>query len=251
LEFDNTLLELTFADGIDRDGYFGLYAKSGKGQTWKDAMTNADNEEGLSLLEHANLNGRFSFGIVPGIDTQFVGGEYAILTFEAIAEGTASFVLNEDTAGTNEFKGIAAEADVVIGGEEEAEEIGFAGYQFGTGAIRFIGYTDSLEYDSIDLVITSETGKVYSNETTKVFTTLKGTVDGETVNVATCDPAVDALAKLDYGYLYGYAIERIPEGEHTFTIVPTAKIGDETVTFAAYTLNVTVASDGTVNVVAG
>ena len=242
LEFDKSLVECTSVLGSYGDEYLGLDKPSGR-VTWVDAI--------FDDVANTNSDGRFSFGVVPGADTQFVESDFATLTFTAIAEGTVTFVLNEDTAGTSEFKGIASEIDVVIGGEEEAEEVGFAGYQFGTGAIRFIGYTDSLEYDSIDLVITSETDKVYSNETTKVFTTLKGTVDDETVNVATCDPAVDALVKLDYGYLYGYAIEGIPAGEHTFTVVPTAKIGEETVTFAAYTLNVTVAENGSINVVAG
>lgn len=240
LEFDKSLVECTSVLGSYGDEYLGLDKPSGR-VTWVDAI--------FDDVANTNSDGRFSFGVVPGADTQFVESDFATLTFTAIAEGTVTFVLNEDTAGASEFKGIAAEADVVI--TAEPAPMGFAGYQFGTGAIRFIGYTDSLEYDSIDLVITSETGKVYSKATQSVYKTLKGTVDGETVNVATCDPAVDALVKLDYGYLYGYAIERIPEGEHTFTIVPTAKIGEETVTFTAYTLNVTVASDGTVNVVAG
>ena len=242
LEFDKSLVECTSVLGSYGDEYLGLDKPSGR-VTWVDAI--------FDDVANTNSDGRFSFGVVPGADTQFVESDFATLTFTAIAEGTVTFVLNEDTAGTSEFKGIASEIDVVIGGEEEAEEVGFAGYQFGTGAIRFIGYTDSLAYDSIDLVITSETDKVYSNETTKVFTTLKGNIGGEVVNVATCDPEVDAPVKLDHGYLYGFAIEGIPAGEHTFTIVPTAKIGEETVTFTAYTLNVTVAENGAVNVVAG
>ncbi len=131
----------------------------------------------------------------------------------------------------------------------QAEPVGFAGYQFGKNAIRFIGYTDSLEYDTIDLVITA-TGseKTYTNATTKVFTTLRGTVDGEVVNVATCNSEVDALMQLDYNHLYGYEIVNIPAGEYTFTIVPTAQKGSQTLAFATAVLNVTVASDGTVSV---
>jgi len=133
----------------------------------------------------------------------------------------------------------------------QAEPVGFAGYQFGKNAIRFIGYTDSLEYDTIDLVITA-TGseKTYTNATTKVFTTLRGTVDGNVVNVATCNSEVDALMQLDYSYLYGYEIVGILAGEYTFTIVPTAKKGSQTLAFAPATLSVTVATDGTVSVVA-
>lgn len=242
LEFDKTLVECTSVLGSYGDEYLGLDKPSGR-VTWVDAI--------FDDVANTNSDGRFSFGVVPGADTQFVESDFATLTFTAIAEGTVTFVLNEDTAGASEFKGIADEIDVVIGGEEEAEEVGFAGYQFGTGVIRFIGYTDSLAYDSIDLVITAETGKVYSHETTTVFTTLKGTVNGEVVNVATCDPETEALVKLDYGYLYGYAIEDIPAGEHTFTIVPTAKIGEEIITFATCTLNVIVAENGAVSVVAG
>ena len=238
LEFDKSLIECTGVLGSYGDEYLGLDKPSGR-VTWVDAI--------FDDVANTNSDGRFSFGVVPGADTKFVESDFATLTFTAIAEGTVTFVLNEDTAGASEFKGIAAEADVVI--TAESAPVGFAGYQLGNGTIRFVGYADSLEYDSIDLVITSETGKVYSNETTKVFTTLKGNIGGEVVNVATCDPEVDAPVKLDHGYLYGYAIEGIPAGEHTFTVVPTAKLGEETVTFTAYTLNVTVAANGAVNVV--
>ena len=247
LEFDNTLLELTFADGIDRDGYFGLYAKSGKGQNWTEAVTNANNEEGLSLLEHANLNGRFSFGIVPGIDTQFVGGEYAILTFEAIAEGTASFVLNEDTAGTNEFKGIAATEEVVIGGAASAP-VGFAGYQTTSYGVRFIGYTDSLEYDSVELKVTVEGGKTYSKSTGTVYKTLTGTVDGEKVNVVTCDPEVDALQVLPYGYLYGFALVDIDAGTYSVTVETIATLDGEVVESTTAPMEISVDGDGVVTV---
>ena len=138
---------------------------------------------------------------------------------------------------------------VTVSGEEEQSPYGFAGYQVGKNAVRFIGYTNSLEYDSIDLAIyVEEVSKSFSKETTKVFKTLNGTIDGETKIVVSCDPTVEAPIMLDYEYLYGYAVEGIDVGSYTFTVVPTVTLNGETFTEEATVLTVTVAADGSVTV---
>lgn len=133
----------------------------------------------------------------------------------------------------------------------EEVPFGFAGYQIGTegSAIRFVGYTDDLDYDTIDLVITvtGDAEKTFSQQSTDVYKTLNGMVDGEKKAVVSTDPNVDALIKIDHDYLYGYAISGITDGSYTFTIVPTATLGGETITSAPVVLQVTVA-DGAVSV---
>ncbi|MBE6672468.1 MAG: hypothetical protein E7599_02975 [Ruminococcaceae bacterium] len=137
---------------------------------------------------------------------------------------------------------------ITVAGGEQAP-FGFAGHQVGESGIRFIGYTNSLEYDTIDLAITvEEAGKSFTKATKTVYTTLMGAVDGETKAVASCDPEVGALVTLDYDYLYGYAVTDIEAGEYVFTIVPTAILNGETLEGKTATLNVTVAEDGTVTV---
>ncbi|MBE6672133.1 MAG: hypothetical protein E7599_01235 [Ruminococcaceae bacterium] len=133
----------------------------------------------------------------------------------------------------------------------EEVPFGFAGYQIGTSdsSIRFVGYTDSLEYDTIDLAITvtGDAMRTFSSATRNVYKTLNGTVDGKVQAVATTDANVDALVKIDHDYLYGYAITGITDGSYTFTIVPTAILGGEMIMSATIVLQVTVA-DGVVTV---
>ena len=105
MEFDKNLVECTAITGADGDEYLGLYKTSGK-SPWMDAV--ADD------VANTNSDGRFSFGVVPGADTEFKEGVFATLTFTAKAAGTVEFVLNEDTAGTSEFKGVVDTKTVTI-----------------------------------------------------------------------------------------------------------------------------------------
>ncbi len=127
---------------------------------------------------------------------------------------------------------------------------GFAGHQIGENGIRFVGYVNDLSYDSVDLLITVEdTEKTFTMPTQNVFKTLLGTVNGETVPVASCDPSIDALHKLSYDYLYGYAITGIDPGSYTFTVQPIAHIGEKALMATACTLTVTVTEDGTITAI--
>ena len=106
MEFDKNLLECTSITGADGDEYMGLYKTSGK-SPWVDANLS-------DSVEDTNKDGIFSFGVVPGLDTEYKEGLFATLTFTAKAAGTVEFVLNEDTAGVNKYKGVAGNATVVI-----------------------------------------------------------------------------------------------------------------------------------------
>ncbi len=134
---------------------------------------------------------------------------------------------------------------------ETPTPIGFAGYQIANGenSLRLIGWTDSLIYDTIDLCITvtGDLSKNFSNETTTVYKTLMGTVNGEKTAVASCDTTVGALVTIDHDYLYGYAITGITDGNYIFTIVPTATLGEDIVQGTTAVLYVTV-TNGVVTV---
>ena len=106
MNFDKNLLECTAITGADGDQYLGLYKTSGK-SPWIDAMVG-------DTVAETNSDGIFSFGVVTGVAAEFAEGTVATLTFTAKAAGTANFVLNEDTAGVNKYKGVAGNATVVI-----------------------------------------------------------------------------------------------------------------------------------------
>lgn len=106
LEFNKACLECTSITGADGDEYMGLYKTSGKAP-WVDANLS-------DSVEDTNKDGVFSFGVVPGLDTQYKEGVFATLTFTAKAAGTVEIVLNEDTAGVNKFKGVASTETVMI-----------------------------------------------------------------------------------------------------------------------------------------
>lgn len=105
MEFDKNILECTEILGVDGDEYLGMYKTSGK-SPWVDAVGDD--------VANTNSDGIFSFGVLTGIDTEFKAGDFATLTFVAKAEGSVTIVLNEDTAGTDKFMGIAGQETVVV-----------------------------------------------------------------------------------------------------------------------------------------
>ena len=132
--------------------------------------------------------------------------------------------------------------------EEISSDIRFEGYQLGNdgASIRFIGSTDSLDYESLDLQITvsGDAERNFSNPTTKVFQVLNGVVGGAKKAVAaTAKSGVvgEGVAVIDADYLFGYAITGIPAGTYTFEIIPVAKTYDgQTVKGKSATMTVTI-----------
>lgn len=129
---------------------------------------------------------------------------------------------------------------------EETPDFGFAGVQTGEGALRLIGWTDNAEYDNVgfEVIVAGAAAKSKLLTTEKVFTSLKG---NDTVVAATKGSGVEAAVVIEHEYLYGYGIENIADGEYTFTVVPTATKGEETVKAAAAKYAVSIA-DGEVTV---
>jgi len=107
-EFDSTKLTCTNITGADGDEYMGLYKSSGK-SPWVDA-TAVDN------VENTNSDGKFSFTIMNGTETEYAAGIVATLTFEAIAAGTVEFKLKEESAADtgNGYKGEAGTKTLTI-----------------------------------------------------------------------------------------------------------------------------------------
>ena len=137
-------------------------------------------------------------------------------------------------------------AEIEFIGEKGKEPLfGFAGYQKGEdgSSIRLVGYTDSLAYDKVDLAITvtGDAKTSFTYPTATVYKTLYGMVNGQKTAVASTKADAGAKVTIDHDYLYGYAITDIPAGNYTFTIVPTATIGNTTVTGESVTLQITVA----------
>ena len=127
-----------------------------------------------------------------------------------------------------------------VGAEKAAKlDFGFAGTQIGDGALRLIGYTDSLAYDSIGFIVTvgGDADKEKELTTDTVFSSLNGN-DG--VVAATKASGVEAPVTVHHDYLYGYAILGITDGEYVFSVVPTATKGEETVKGNTALMNVTV-----------
>ena len=114
MEFDKNILECTEILGVDGDEYLGLYKTSGK-SPWVDAVGDD--------VANTNSDGIFSFGVLTGVDTEFAAGDFATLTFVAKAEGIVDIVLNEDTAGTNKFMGVAGLETVVVTSAAPAIEV--------------------------------------------------------------------------------------------------------------------------------
>lgn len=108
LEFDKELLTCTEITGADGDEYMGMY-QNDKKAPWVTAQV-ADS------VADTNKDGIFSFGVAIGADKQLWEGIVATLTFTAKEAGTVTFTLNEDTAGADSFKGVAATETVTIKG---------------------------------------------------------------------------------------------------------------------------------------
>ncbi len=127
---------------------------------------------------------------------------------------------------------------------EETPDFGFAGVQTGEGALRLIGWTDNVEYDSVgfEVTVTGAASKSKLLETASVFEEL---MSGDKVVAST--KGTEGAYAIEHNYLYGYAIENIADGEYVFTVVPTAKAGEEYVDGVAAKYAVTVA-DGEVTV---
>ena len=134
-----------------------------------------------------------------------------------------------------------------------ASEVSYTGAQTGDSAIRFVGDVSNAAtaiYDKVDLQVTftGDAEKTFSLPTSKVFTTLKGTKNGETFNAVTVKGSgVEAEETVDAAYLFGYAVTGIPAGTYTVTVTAYAYVGETAIKGKSYTYNtVTVAADGTV-----
>ncbi len=139
----------------------------------------------------------------------------------------------------------------VYGYEPVAKEdavVKFEGHQMGTNgnSIRFIGSISDLDYESVDLqiTVTGDASKTFSNPTTKVFQILKGSIAGVNQAVAaTANSGVtgENVTVIEAAYLFGYAITGIDAGTYTFTIVPVATTYDgQTVKGETATITVTI-----------
>ncbi len=113
------------------------------------------------------------------------------------------------------------------------EDIGFAGHQEGYNALRFVCYTDNLDYESIDMQISvlNVQGKKFNYPTTTVFKTLCGNVNGVTKPVVSCLDEVDCTWHVPHDYLYGMSIEKIPAGTYEYHILPVATKTDGQVVY--------------------
>ena len=132
LSFDKNLLECTEITGVDDDEYLGLYYSGRKGAaTWIDATVG-------DTIDTTNSDGIFSFGIIQTKDTLYFEGIIATLTFTAKEAGTVTFVLNEDTAGSDAYTGIAATKTLTIKGNEPVHECtaGAVSYEKGTNGMH-------------------------------------------------------------------------------------------------------------------
>ena len=108
LEFDGARLECTNIYGADGDEvYFGMY-KNNPRDPWDDAST-------LDTVDTTNSDSIFSFGMPNGAAAvQYKAGTIATLKFKAIADGEATFTLNQQASGEDNFKGVADTKTVVI-----------------------------------------------------------------------------------------------------------------------------------------
>lgn len=106
MEFDNNLLECTQITGADGDEYMGMYQLDKKAP-WVTAQVADD-------VDNTNSDGIFSFGVAIGSNKQLFEGIVATLTFTAKEAGTVTFTLNEDTSGTDAFKGVAQTQIITI-----------------------------------------------------------------------------------------------------------------------------------------
>lgn len=105
--FDKTKLECKSIVGSDADypDDIGINKASGK-STWTDFTAS-------SSITDANNNGTVGFGLAGAEDVSYIAETFVTITFTAIAEGSTSITLYEDTAGTNTYKSDSADSAVL------------------------------------------------------------------------------------------------------------------------------------------
>ena len=116
LEFDKSLLECTEVLGQDGDDYYYVLYLNSRGREAEAEAQVAD------TVADTNKDGIYSFGWVNGSDATIIEQDLITLTFVAKAAGTVTFVLNEQTSGTDAFKGIAATRTLTINADEPVHE---------------------------------------------------------------------------------------------------------------------------------
>ena len=108
IAFDTEKFECTSIVGNDKDYKEVVYLT-------KESGRNPDLEAtSISSITEANGNGHVGFGWAQTGDTAFKAGNIVTITFVAKAVGSASFVLSEDSDGSNGYKGEASAAGATI-----------------------------------------------------------------------------------------------------------------------------------------
>ena len=108
IAFDTEKFECTSIVGNDEDYKEVVYLT-------KESGRNPDLEAtSISSITEANGNGHVGFGWAQTGDTSFKAGNIVTITFTAKAVGSASFVLSEDSDGSNGYKGEAATVGATI-----------------------------------------------------------------------------------------------------------------------------------------
>lgn len=108
MEFNNELLECTEILGQDGDDYYYILYLNDKGRE-KEA-----DPQVYDVVENTNSDGIYSLGWVPGSDTTICEQDLITLTFVAKAAGEVTFTLNEQTSGSDAFKGVAQTETLTI-----------------------------------------------------------------------------------------------------------------------------------------
>lgn len=116
LEFDKDLLECTYVAGPDGDNYYYILYLNSRGRENEAEPQVAD------TVADTNKDGIYSFGWVPGSNTTILEQDLITLTFVAKAAGTVTFVLTEESSGSDAFKGVAATQTLIIKGNEPVHE---------------------------------------------------------------------------------------------------------------------------------
>ena len=108
IAFDTEKFECTSIVGNDEDYKEVVYLT-------KESGRNPDLEAtSISSITEANGNGHVGFGWAQTGDTAFKAGNIVTITFIATAIGSASFVLSEDSDGSNGYKGEASTVEATI-----------------------------------------------------------------------------------------------------------------------------------------
>ena len=144
LEFDKDLLECTEiigAYGEEDPEYYCLFYLNSRG---REAEVEAQVKDSV---ENTNSDGIYSFGWVPGSDTTILEQTLITLNFTAKAAGTANFVLNEQSSGTDEFKGVADDTQsVTINAPVSYPAVNLMGFNGDWGTGLAMTTTDGVTY---------------------------------------------------------------------------------------------------------